>query len=419
MNEWENPPVPRNFWKLKKNRLSYLVWLGGKLNFQKTEDWYNISTEHFYNFNGKGLLHIYYNGSKILALKELYPNFEWKEWLFNLTSSGYWRIKKNRLAYMLWISNKYKIKNPEEWYKITYKHFEESPKGESFLQYFDSSPILAIKEYLPDYEWKEWLFASPSKNFWNNRKNVKDYFDWIEKKLEYKKPKDWYTISQNTLKKYNGWTIIKKGIANTLIETYPNYGLIPWKFKSVGNNFWKYKNNRIDYIFWLKKRLKIKNIKEWYDVSVNDFIRNYGSGILDYKKNYSSAIIEAYPKYNWQKQNFFKGLKNQKKLFFLIKKIYPKKKVIWNYKSNLLFKKSKKYMEIDIFLPEMNIGFEYQGEQHYRPIPLFGGIKGFNDTLKRDNEKKIAFKKAGIIVYFVPYYLEKNLNNIKKFIRTN
>ena len=43
---------------------------------------------------------------------------------------------------------------------------------------------------------------------------------------------------------------------------------------------------------------------------------------------------------------------------------------------------------IDIFLPELNIGFEYQGEQHFKPIPKFGGEKEFQKVLKRDKEKK-------------------------------
>ena len=41
-------------------------------------------------------------------------------------------------------------------------------------------------------------------------------------------------------------------------------------------------------------------------------------------------------------------------------------KIEWNFKSN--FTDSGLPMEIDIYFPNLNIGFEYRGEQHYEPI---------------------------------------------------
>ena len=36
--KWELPPVPRNFWKDRDNRLNYILWLGEKLNFNSEDD---------------------------------------------------------------------------------------------------------------------------------------------------------------------------------------------------------------------------------------------------------------------------------------------------------------------------------------------------------------------------------------------
>ena len=43
---------------------------------------------------------------------------------------------------------------------------------------------------------------------------------------------------------------------------------------------------------------------------------------------------------------------------------------------------------LDIFIPDLNIAIEYQGEQHYRPVELFGGNEGFKKTRERDRIKK-------------------------------
>jgi hypothetical protein len=41
-----------------------------------------------------------------------------------------------------------------------------------------------------------------------------------------------------------------------------------------------------------------------------------------------------------------------------------------------------------VYLPELKIALEYQGEQHFRPIPFFGGEAGFIETQKRDRRKR-------------------------------
>lgn len=42
---------------------------------------------------------------------------------------------------------------------------------------------------------------------------------------------------------------------------------------------------------------------------------------------------------------------------------------------------------LDIYFTEMNIGIEYQGVQHFKPVAYFGGEEGFANTVKRDKRK--------------------------------
>lgn len=51
---------------------------------------------------------------------------------------------------------------------------------------------------------------------------------------------------------------------------------------------------------------------------------------------------------------------------------------------------------LDIFLPELGIAIEYMGEQHYRPIEIFGGEVGFKATTARDEKKRRLCALAGI-----------------------
>jgi len=55
----------------------------------------------------------------------------------------------------------------------------------------------------------------------------------------------------------------------------------------------------------------------------------------------------------------------------------------------------------DIYIPELNLAVEYQGQQHYVAIGLFGGKEGLKKTKERDREKLRLSKINGVeIIYF-------------------
>ena len=73
--------------------------------------------------------------------------------------------------------------------------------------------------------------------------------------------------------------------------------------------------------------------------------------------------------------------------------IEPQKTFDWlKYKKNLF---------IDYYLPDYNIGIEYQGEQHFVPIERFGGLKDFELRQKRDEIKKRLCEEHGIKMFYL------------------
>ena len=50
----------------------------------------------------------------------------------------------------------------------------------------------------------------------------------------------------------------------------------------------------------------------------------------------------------------------------------------------------------DIYLPEIKLAIEYQGQQHYQPIAIFGGEEGFKKNVFRDQLKRDRAKAAGV-----------------------
>jgi len=81
--------------------------------------------------------------------------------------------------------------------------------------------------------------------------------------------------------------------------------------------------------------------------------------------------------------------KSELKLFRLVKKNYPS--AIYQYRSSWLNNQS-----LDIFIPDLNIGIEYQGIQHYESIEYFGGQNGFKHRQLLDEKKRITCKVNGV-----------------------
>ena len=113
--------------------------------------------------------------------------------------------------------------------------------------------------------------------------------------------------------------------------------------------------------------------------------------------------------------------KHQKLLTDIISKIYPSYTIKINFKGFWWLETKSGYkQEFDIFIPELKLAIEYDGEQHFVPV-RFGGI-----SLKKATERlkyikgmdKIKNKKikehSDDIKYFIRFNYKENIN--KKYV---
>lgn len=98
---------------------------------------------------------------------------------------------------------------------------------------------------------------------------------------------------------------------------------------------------------------------------------------------------------------------NEFEMFIIIQKQYPD--AIYQYRAAWLGKQS-----LDVFVPSLKIGFEYQGIQHFQPVDHFGGDMGFAEVQRRDQLKKITCENNGIEIIYWLYDEPVNLKVLKK-----
>jgi hypothetical protein len=117
----------------------------------------------------------------------------------------------------------------------------------------------------------------------------------------------------------------------------------------------------------------------------------------------------------WQKPNTHISSKNGCKLCHESKGEKAVEVFLSKYGINFIREyRIKPYLyRYDFFLQEFNIFIEFNGQQHYGPIELFGGDEGYQRTKERDSAKKqLVYQNKGHLVTLT--YLNLSDNSVEK-----
>jgi hypothetical protein len=101
-------------------------------------------------------------------------------------------------------------------------------------------------------------------------------------------------------------------------------------------------------------------------------------------------------------------------LFHLVSNVFPLCIIERNIRPDWLEK-----LELDIYLPEKKIAFEYQGQQHFYPIKAWGGEDAFENLQRRDERKRQLCSQLGIILIEIDYTEPLTLNHLTEKIKMN
>ena len=104
-----------------------------------------------------------------------------------------------------------------------------------------------------------------------------------------------------------------------------------------------------------------------------------------YEEYYNKAVEDGITQRRWFKEY---------ELFKAFSKIYEDAE--FQFRSDWLQKQS-----LDVYIPSLKIGIEYQGQQHYQAVEFFGGEESYNAQLERDTRKreKCEANNVGLIYW--------------------
>jgi len=259
---WENADI----------RKEYLEWLGKRLGFNNIEDWYGITTNAINDNYGSGLLGRF-NNSPYKLIKDVFPEYKWFVWMFNVTPKGMWENAAIRKQYIEWLGKRLGFNTMEDWYGITTNVINDNYGG-GLLGRFNGSPYKLIKDVFPEYKWLVWMFKHTPNNEWTDSGIRKDYVLWLGEILGYNNNEDWYGISVKAINDNYGCGLLKNYYSGSpyqiIKDVFPEYKWVKSKFCNL-----KTEKKMVDYLHKNKERLNIDCIKHgyrpsWADVRATD-----------------------------------------------------------------------------------------------------------------------------------------------------
>lgn len=148
---WLFECVPHGFWHDARNRRNYVEWVAQELKIDDAscrESWYSVKVSDVQSKGGAGLLQQQYGGSLQKLLCDVFPDTDWKPWLFEQVPSNFWSRTENVRTFLLWLAEQLNVTHMVDWHKVSLQQM--SLLGGTALLRKHGSIFAILSKFLPD-----------------------------------------------------------------------------------------------------------------------------------------------------------------------------------------------------------------------------------------------------------------------------
>jgi hypothetical protein len=243
----------------------------------------------------------------------------------------------------------------DEDYIIKKKYFKILSECYPILRHYTTEWIIGWVEKNGEYEYlKELVFNQFHENF--NDYNLKHYFYLLNKTNDYKLNPDliWRITSNSSLTKY--------GIDN--LNEVKKYFDIRVSFSHNSDIITEF----------------MRYTEKWDSYGSITFDENVGKEIKKVVSFFERELRESENDLRVFRElpKIGEGWISETELYYLIKEKFNNHLVLHHGKPKWLGRQ-----HLDIYLPDLNVGIEYQGKQHTSPVDFFGGEGSFEENKKK------------------------------------
>jgi len=399
----ESKPSHPNAWSSIENLRRLVDELGERMGIRDLSGWYSISPSQVISM-GAGKALALYKGSLSAMLAAVYPNHSWDVSKFSAKPRNFWSSLDNQKRFMDELGDKVGVRELDGWYSISASSLVPLGAGSILTYYKGSLPKLLAAVY-PDYPWDISRFSKRPQRYWSSMKNQKSFVDELGKKIGIHSEADferWYEQSDDLFRENRGAGLLvlyNYDIPKLLATIYPNYDWQLWRFpKRIGKVVQS--EGELDKLFAnIETVLEIRKPEDWYRVTAEQlaslkvpfFYKTTRGGL-------AAVLAKRYPNMKWDENAFFgRGYRRatQRWLTTILADLLGSEAMLVDYSHPDL------HVQLDVFFPELNLAFEYQGAQHYEQRGVYGDV---SDRMARDEGKAALCLARGITLIAVPFW---------------
>ena len=398
------PRKEHGYWKSISTQRNFLDELSQKHSFTSMKEFTNYPKFKSIIFrNGGKQILLYYNFDVSKMLSTLYPEYQWDEpnnfQTQKKMNKGHWNSPENHRLFMNNLYDKLNLTAISDWDNVKLKIFRQHG-GTAILKYYSWNFRSLLQALYPSYHWKKTTSCKQSWGFWKDENNRKTFLDQV--RYQNSDQGDMVNGENNIISKkkiieHGGRGFLKKfpslDITAIIKEVYPDIQ------STQLPKYCKYRN----YLLQLQSTYLIQKESDWFRIEHS-------------AKKLLKSLRTIHPTYHWKEDQFISKVKktSQRMLFLSIKSLFPNLITEENYRhKSISFHSSTKSLEFDIFIPSLNIAFEYQGQHHFDDMPITG-FANIEIYQERDNEKKRLCIAHSISLITIPFWWDKSLSSLQK-----
>lgn len=416
ISDWKNHG--NHFWENTSHQIQFFEELKERLQLNSYEELLLLTQAQLRKYGALSIIRQY--GNLLNCLRTLYPNIEWNPFaLHSRLPRKFWKHPENLKWFFDLIAKKHNITQFSQWNSVPVSLIHQEGGAGLLTEYPSLHEALKLvypenAQLLDELDCKK-----VPQHFWKTLDNQRKAFDHLARELNVRTMDDWNRVRAVDLRKLGYGSILGyyPSFFQALVSVYPEYRWDIFTRAKKPNNFWKQPENLVEFLLLLQDRFKVQNAKDWSRISNSQLKALGGSGLINTYGSLYKALRVAYPEFPDVEKEFSRRGKRsvQRWLFLQLKQIFPDEEIVEDYVHERLTRVSNRTTEFDVFIPSLNLAFEYHGEHHYSDNPAFGSKDLYE---QRDQEKLALCKREKVRLVTIPYWWDLQCDSLREAVKS-
>lgn len=379
---------------------------------ENQEGWMRIGSKDVKAMGGGALMERY--PSFFEALKDLYPEWEWDARDHRkVMPKNYWADPGHQRNLMDAVKERYGIAEQSDWQRVGVKELTACGGG-ALLDKF-KSVLQILRSAYPEEEWDERVCRGQVRSlYWDSPTNRRKFMEEIVDELGITCQEGWRRVTPKHFQTRNAGGLLARyaSIYSLLKDTFPEEVWDAARCRPhVSCSYWEDADKVKAVLEEVAREFSVEEPQDWYRISKDQVATIPKGRSLLTAMPLLDALCVAYEDIPWDAERFSKRVKKaeQRWLFVQTRFLFPGLDVLEEPRLPDVVGAPVGNLELDVYVPALKLGLEYQGKHHYEERPFFGPLEAYQ---RRDRQKDEACAAHGITLVHIPYWWDQKLPSL-------